>query len=155
MLVAAGCMLAAMLLMGVALATRTANLPQPTATVLVITVLPPVVQPTLTPLGFSTVPPPTELAPTATLPPPPSAGEIKLGDYVQITGTGDTGFLNLRAEPSLNAPVNYLALEREVLQVQAGPAQADGITWWYLVDPATNTRFGWGAQNYLQVVQGP
>ena len=78
-----------------------------------------------------------------------------MGVYVQVIGTGDSGFLNLRAEPSLTAPVNYLALEREVLQVQAGPNEADGLTWWYLVDPATNTKFGWGVQNYLQVVEGP
>lgn len=152
MLVAGLFALAALVLLGVSLATRTADQPQPTATVQLVTVAAPPGQPT----APSAVPTPT-LAPepTATLPPPPSAGAIKIGDFVQITGTGTVGFLNLRAEPSLSAAVNYLALEREVLQVQAGPTDADGITWWYLVDPATNTRFGWGAQNYLQVVQGP
>jgi hypothetical protein len=87
--------------------------------------------------------------------PAPPAGEVKIGEYVQVFGTGDAGTLNLRAEPSLAAPVNYVALEREVLQVQAGPKEANGITWWYLVDPASSTRSGWAAQNYLQVVQGP
>lgn len=152
MLVAGVFALAALTLLGILLATRTADRPQPTATVQVVIVAPPVAQPT----APNAAPSPTATAePTATLPPPPSAGNIKIGDFVQITGTGTVGFLNLRAEPSLKAPVNYLAIEREVLQVQAGPAEADGITWWYLVDPATNTRFGWGAQNYLQVVQGP
>lgn len=152
LLVAGVFALAALTLLGISLATRTAERPQPTATVQVVIVAPPVAQPTPPVIALS----PTATAePTATLPPPPSAGNIKIGDFVQITGTGTVGFLNLRAEPSLQAPVNYLAIEREVLQVQAGPAEADGITWWYLVDPATNTRFGWGAQNYLQVVQGP
>ena len=80
---------------------------------------------------------------------------MKIGAYVQVFGTGDAGVLNLRAEPSLQALVNYVALEREVLRVEAGPKDANGITWWYLVDPASNTRSGWAAQNYLQVVQGP
>jgi len=152
MLVAGGFALAALVLLGIALATRTADQPRPTATVQLVIVPAPAGAPTLPGVAPSATAAPE---PTATLPPPPSAGNIKIGDFVQITGTGSIGFLNLRAEPSLTAAVNYLAIEREVLQVQAGPASADGITWWYLVDPATNTRFGWGAQNYLQVVQGP
>lgn len=151
--VAGGFAALALGLMAVAVATRTADQPQPTAPAQLITQPPAAsaatptvfVPPTATPVA----------APTATLPPPPAGAALAIGEYVQITGTGDTGFLNLRAEPSLSAPVNYLALEREVLQVQAGPSEADGIVWWYLVDPATNTRYGWGAQNYLQVVTGP
>lgn len=134
--------------------TRTADQPAPTATVMVVTALPPVLLPTAT---FTLLPAtrviPTE-APTLT-PPPPPPGEVGVGAYVQVSGTGETGFLNLRAEPNLSSPVNYLAIEREVFQVQAGPAEASGLIWWYLVDPATNTKFGWAAQNYLQVVQGP
>lgn len=152
LLVAGVFALAALVLLGISLATRTADRPRPTATVQLVTVAAPLAPPT----APGVAPSPTAIpTPTATLPPPPSAGNIKIGDFVQITGTGTVGFLNLRAEPSLKAAVNYLAIEREVLQVQAGPAEADGIVWWYLVDPATNTRFGWGAQNYLQVVQGP
>ena len=77
------------------------------------------------------------------------------GVNVALSSAGDAGVLNLRAEPSLAAPVNYVALEREVFQVQAGPQDANGFTWWYLVDPATNTKFGWAVQNYLQAVTGP
>ena len=80
---------------------------------------------------------------------------VSVGAYVQVVGTGDAGFLNLRAEPSIDSPINYLAIENEVFQVQAGPTNANGFDWWYLVDPATNTRFGWAVQNYLQVVQAP
>ncbi len=107
-------------------------------------------------LGFVVATRPADLpAPSDTAPPPPPPGSVQIGAYVQVIGTGDAGFLNLRAEPGVGNPVNYLAIEREVFQVQAGPADADGFVWWYLVDPASGSRFGWGVQNYLQVVQGP
>lgn len=138
-----------------AVLSRPADLPAPTATVIVVTAPPVNVAATATPATPLTAPP--AAAPTATLvpPPPPPPGEVQIGAYVQVVGTAPEGFLNLRGEPSISGPVNYLALEREVLQVQAGPTEADGFVWWYLVDPATNTKFGWGVQNYLQVVQGP
>ncbi len=145
---------AALVLVVFVIATRPADLPVATATAFVVTAPPPATLPT--PMGPPSSQPPTA-APTETFapPPPPPPGEVKVGSYVQVVGTAPEGFLNLRAEPSLNSPVNYLALEREVLQVQAGPTDADGFVWWFLVDPATNTKFGWGVQNYLQAVQGP
>ncbi len=152
-LVAGACLAAALAVSGYIWLTRTADLPAPTAAPIVLTATP------APPAPATLTPPPTDTAPsapqpTATLPAPP-AGDVKIGAYVQVSGTGDAGVLNLRAEPSLQAAVNYVALEREVLQVQAGPKEANGITWWYLVDPASATRTGWAAQNYLQVVQGP
>ena len=123
------------------LATRTADLPAPTATAMVVTAAPAPGAATATRQS-----PPT---------PAPPAGEVKVGVYVQITGTQPEGTLNLRAEPNIKSPVQYLALEREVLQVQAGPADGDGYVWWYLVDPATSSKYGWGVQNYLLVVPGP
>ena len=140
--------MAAMVLVGVVSLTRTADLPQPTATVMLVTA------PASSILSTATIQsPPTSEPPTGTAPPPPP-GQVTVGSYVQVTGTGNDGFLNLRAEPSLKSEVQYLALEREVFQVQAGPTEANGFVWWYLVDPATNTRSGWAVQNYLQVVQG-
>jgi hypothetical protein len=150
-LVAALFAIAAAALTGFVVLTRPADLPGPTVTAVVLTA------PPSGSVATATLPaPPTApgVEPTSTIPPPPS-GEVRVGAYVQVTGTGDAGFLNLRAEPSLNSPVNYLAIEREVLQVQAGPTEASGFVWWYLVDPATNTKYGWAVQNYLQVVQGP
>lgn len=145
---------AALALVVFVISTRSADLPVATATAFVVTAPPPATLPT--PTGAAALTPPAAPAPTVTSPPPPAPpGEVKVGSYVQVIGTEAEGFLNLRAEPSLNSPVNYLALEREVLQVQAGPTDADGFVWWYLVDPATNTKFGWGVQNYLQAVQGP
>ena len=105
-------------------------------------------------------PPPSSRRPRRRPTNPPSPprhrrrARSRVGAYVQVVGTGDAGFLNLRAEPNLDSAVNYLAIEDEVFQVQAGPTNASGFAWWYLVDPATNTRFGWAVQNYLQVVQG-
>ncbi len=156
LLVVSGFVLAAAILAGLAVSTRTADLPRATATALVIIdngggeVLPTpfVPPPTATAAGG---PQPTAVEPTPTL----SALTPSIGGYVQVVGTGDIGFLNLRAEASRSAAVNYLALEREVFQVQAGPVDADGLVWWFLVDPATGTRNGWGAQNYLTVVAGP
>ncbi|MGQ0604447.1 MAG: hypothetical protein ACT4QE_22430 [Anaerolineales bacterium] len=152
MAVAAGCSLIALIMIGVAMATRTADRPQPTATVQLVTVAAPATQSIVATFAVTEQSP--VAGPSATLPPPPSAGDIKIGSTVQIVGTGDIGFLNLRAEASLDAAINYLAIEREVFQVQAGPVEADGVVWWYLVDLAGQNRVGWGAQNYLQVVSG-
>jgi hypothetical protein len=152
LIVAALFVITSLILAGLALATRSNTLPRATATVVILTA-----PPALTTLPTATIQSPPTAAPadpTVTAPPPPP-GEVKVGAYVQVVGTGDAGFLNLRAEPNLESAVNYLALEHEVFQVQAGPTDASGFAWWYLVDPATNSRFGWAVQNYLQVVQNP
>lgn len=142
----------ALSLAGYAWLTRPADLPvRVTTTANFNVVAAPPNLPTPTQQTLPTLPPDT---PTPPLPTPPP-GTIVVGGYVQVVGTGATGFLNLRAEAGLRNPVNYLAIEREVLQVQAGPTQADGFTWWYLVDPATQSKFGWGVQNFLQAVQTP
>lgn len=145
---------AALAMAALVVLTRTADLPSPTATVIIVTAA----AAGLTPVGptatVQSAPALPALPATGTAPPPPP-GEVKVGTYVQVVGTGDAGFLNLRAEPRLDAAVNYLAIEHEVFQVQAGPKQAGGFTWWYLINPTTPSRFGWAVQNYLQQVQGP
>jgi len=153
LIVAALFVITALILAGLALATRNNTLPRATATVVIVTA-PPALTPSLPTATIQSAPTLPPDAPTVTAPPPPP-GEVGVGAYVQVVGTGDAGFLNLRAEPNLESAVNYLALENEVFQVQAGPTNASGFAWWYLVDPATNTRFGWAVQNYLQVVQNP
>jgi hypothetical protein len=150
-LVAAMFALGALALVSFVILTRPADLPSATATAIVITASPALATPTLAP----SVTTPTLAVPPTQAPPPPPSGDVQMGAYVQVTGTGDAGVLNLRAEPSLASDINYVAIEREVLQVQGGPSEADGFVWWYLVDPATSTKFGWAVQNYLQVVQGP
>ena len=96
---------------------------------------------------------PTAPEATPTIPPAP-AGFIVLGNYVQVVGTEGDG-LRLRVGPGLQEPPNYLALENEVLVAQSGPTIADGFTWWFLVDPADDSRNGWAVENYLRVVNGP
>lgn len=91
--------------------------------------------------------------PGQTVPAPPSA-TISLGSYVQVIGTGGTG-LRLRAQPGLNSDVLLLASETEVFQVDDGPVELDGYTWWHLVGPFEATRQGWAVTNYLETVQNP
>ncbi|MEK7275745.1 MAG: hypothetical protein AAB427_00210 [Chloroflexota bacterium] len=97
---------------------------------------------------------PGDFAPTGTVPPVLNPGAINLGSYVQVVRT-DGDPLKLRQAPTLNAEVNYLAVPNEVLKVINGPTIADGFTWWYLVDPADETRNGWAVENYLDATNGP
>lgn len=98
---------------------------------------------------------PTQIpTPTSPVPPSPQPGEISLGQYVQISGTGGDG-LRMRTDPGLKSQVIFIALEAEVFQVKDGPKEADGYTWWYLVAPVDPAHHGWAVSNYLQVVQNP
>lgn len=91
---------------------------------------------------------------TAQVPPSPPPGVIAVGAYVQISGTGGEG-LRLRFDPGLNGEVHILGSEAEVFRVDDGPREADGYTWWYLVGPFDETRYGWAVANYLSVIQNP
>jgi hypothetical protein len=100
-------------------------------------------------------------APTATwdpsLPTPtPVAlpGQISLGAYVQIKGTGGQG-LHIRSSPGLNSDQLFLGYDAEVFVVKDGPRQADGYTWYYLVAPYDDTRAGWAASNFLNIIPAP
>lgn len=88
------------------------------------------------------------------LPPSPPPGEIMIGAFVQISGTGGDG-LRLRVAPGLDGQVRLLGSEAEVFRVDDGPQEFDGYTWWYLVGPFDETRQGWAVANFLVVVQGP
>lgn len=110
------------------------------------------------------VPSPTQIVPTSTpnptetpsatsLPIPPE-GDIVLDAYVQVTDTGGGG-LRLREGPGLDRDVRMLGEEDEIFLVQDGPQQADNYTWWYLLDPLDETRYGWAAANFLRVIQNP
>lgn len=104
------------------------------------------IPPTITPVPEPTV--------TSLVPPPPSPGSFSVGSSVQITGTGGDG-LRLRADPGLQGDVRFLALEGEVFQVEDGPQEQDGYTWWFLVAPYDATVKGWAVSNYLAPVQNP
>jgi hypothetical protein len=115
---------------------------------------------TVIPIPSSTPLPPTPLpvTPTVTLdpnlPPAPPTGEISVGVFVQISGTGGDG-LRLRSGPGLANEPQFLGFEGEIFQVEDGPVQADGYVWWRLQAPAGEQRQGWAVSNYLQFVQNP
>jgi len=102
------------------------------------------------------VPPPT---PTwdPSLPTPTSAslpGAINLGSYVQVKGTEGLG-LHIRSAPGLSSDQLFVGYDAEVFIVKDGPRQADGHTWYYLVAPYDNTRAGWAASDFLNIIPPP
>lgn len=86
--------------------------------------------------------------PTAT---PPEAGELSVGELVEVTGTSGDG-LRLREAPGLDSTILMLAFENEVFEVREGPSEQDGYLWWYLVNPYDESKVGWGASNFLRPV---
>jgi hypothetical protein len=109
--------------------------------------------PTETPISPITTHIPT-LSPTTSQQLPPPSGDIKIGNYVQVSGTGGDG-LRLHNTAEVSSKVNYIAYEAEVFLVIKGPIDADGYIWWELQDPYTDNAVGWGVANYLQVIQNP
>ncbi|MGE5123905.1 MAG: hypothetical protein ACM3H7_05265 [Acidobacteriaceae bacterium] len=109
--------------------------------------------PTQTPLAPKTTDTPTP-EPTRQGQEPAPAGNILVGNYVQVTGTEGDG-LRLHVSAGVSSEVHYVALEAEVFIVKEGPIDADGYQWWYLQDPYTQDAVGWGVANYLAVVKNP
>lgn len=109
--------------------------------------------PTQTPLMpvMTETPLPTPTSPQQA---PPASGDIAIGNYVQVSGTGGDG-LRLHDTAGIASKVNYIAIESELFLVESGPIEADGYTWWELQDPYTENAAGWGVANYLMVVQNP
>ncbi len=104
---------------------------------------------TSTPLSPAAVQPPATAAPTQ--PPPPTATAVpsptptvavrialKVGDQARIVA--DTG-LNIREQPSTNAPVVVLLARGKRVLVLEGPAASDGYVWWKVDDNQGN--IGW------------
>jgi hypothetical protein len=104
------------------------------------------------PTHTPSVPPTPTFDPLAT--PSLAANAIGVGGYVQITGTEGEG-LRLRATPGLSGAQLFLGFDEEVFQVNEGPQEVDGHTWWYLVAPYDQTRAGWAAADFLAVVPSP
>jgi hypothetical protein len=112
----------------------------------------------LIPAPTSTLPVTATIPPTPTVKPDPNAistpsanDQIKIGDYVQISGTGGDG-LRVRSDAGIQNPPLFLGMEAEVFQVKDGPKNADGFIWWSLVAPYDENRKGWAASNYLTVI---
>ena len=100
------------------------------------------------------------VAPTATLNPDSTQEsglpgvEKKIGDFVQVSGTGGDG-LRLHVTPGVSSDVDYLAIESEVFIIKDGPVDSDGYFWWLLRDPYSEKTLGWGVADYLSVIQNP
>ena len=110
-------------------------------------------------LNVTPAPTATQVLPTPSTVPiatdtPASAGALSISQYVQVTGTGGDG-LRLRATPGLSGEIKLLGSEGEIYRLQDGPQEADGYTWWLLVDPDDETRQGWAVADFLQPTQYP
>lgn len=81
-------------------------------------------------------------APGAT---PGPGGLFQAGQQVSVTGTGDC--LNVRAEPSTDAPVIDCLPDASVLTIVEGPRDTAGRTWWRVNTGSAN---GWAAEEYLR-----
>ena len=81
-----------------------------------------------------------------------SSDGIQAGVYVQITGTNGEG-LRIRQEASLDSGVNFYGMDSEVFLVKDGPVDADGYTWWFIAAPYDDSRSGWAASNFLNVIE--
>jgi hypothetical protein len=105
--------------------------------------------PTVTPTSIFTEPTENPNEPQA-----PPAGELAIGAFVKITGTEGSG-LRLRSNPGLGFEPLFLGMEDEIFKIEAGPQEADGYEWWYLVAPFESERNGWAVSNYLEPDQEP
>jgi hypothetical protein len=113
--------------------------------------------PTPSPSPAATISPaPTETASAdepADATPTPS-GEIAIGNYVQIAGTGGYG-LSLRSGPGENYARMDVASDGETFIVLEGPTTAGGSPWWKIRDPENEERAWWAIANYLKPVEHP
>ena len=148
-----GAILTALILLGTTFALIWLTRPGLSAAGPATAVLKVIAVPTSTPVPDTPTPQP-DITPSPTIPPNPEGGVIEVGVYVQITGTGGDG-LRLRADPSLDGKVRFLALESEVFLVKDGPKQAGGYSWWFLAAPSDPNEQGWAVSNYLKAVQNP
>lgn len=85
------------------------------------------------------------------VPTPLPSGQMGVGAYVQISGTGGDG-LRLRSGPGTTYTPLFLGRESEVFKVTDGPKEGNGFTWWFVVAPYDENRKGWAVQNYLSVI---
>ena len=143
-------------LWGVVLLSRgsAADGPTPTPIFVVITSTP-----TLGPSSEGTIPPDSIASPTpeevVTSEPTPDTNltvAISIGSKIVINGTGGDG-LAVRQGPGLDYQYIFVANDGDQFEVQDGPREASGYTWWYIADPQNPDRFGWAVVDFMVVVQ--
>jgi hypothetical protein len=142
-------------LWGVVLLSRGNGVSGPTPTPIFVVITAPA---TPGPSSEGTVPPETEV-PTpetaATTEPTATTGlttVIAIGSKITINGTGGDG-LAVRQGPGRDYQYVFVANDGDEFEVQDGPRDADGYTWWYIVDPQNPDRFGWAVADFMQVIQ--
>ena len=77
---------------------------------------------------------------------------IAVNVYVKISGTSGSG-LNIRENAGTDSQTKFVANESEVFQVVEGPVMKNEIIWWKLVTPYDQSREGWAAATYLELVE--
>jgi hypothetical protein len=98
-------------------------------------------------------------SPTAVVSPTAQGGDgkiivvdgISIGSYVQISGTDGAG-LRIRSLPGTDNEMHFIAMDEEVFEVDDGPVEKDGYTWWHLVASYDENRNGWAASSFLKFV---
>ncbi len=125
----------------------------PSAIFVVITATPTLGPPSGVGTSSDTTIAPTDVPIPGQGPTPTASPEapIQVGHTVVIVNTDGEG-LRLRQGPGVNYPLLLVGRDGEQFVVEEGPREADGYTWWYIVDPGDRNRFGWAAADYLQVI---
>jgi hypothetical protein len=78
--------------------------------------------------------------------------DFQVDAVVQIINTDGAG-LRLRSNPGISSSVQFIGEEQELFTVINGPVEQDDYIWWYLESPYDETRSGWAAADYLQVIE--
>ena len=107
---------------------------------------------TIIPPSFITEEPQINLSTPTAQSTDPAQQEILAGSYVEVYDTGSSG-LRIRSGAGINNFVQFIAFDEELYEVQAGPQEADGYTWWFIVSAYDQNRSGWAVENYLRIIQ--
>ncbi len=81
---------------------------------------------------------------------PRPEGVVEVGMQAVVYGTENRG-LRMRQNAGFDAPVTYLAVESERLEIIDGPDIEDGYIWWKLRSMDDPVKVGWSVQDFLQI----
>jgi hypothetical protein len=93
----------------------------------------------------------TEFAPGAASPTPDESLPILVGSLVEVFGTEGDG-VAVRQGPGLSYSFFFVGQDGDRFNVEDGPRDGDGYTWWQLTDPNDPNRAGWVVENFLRVI---